>query len=234
MSEEALEGALRRLERANESLRDFAYGAAHDLKGPLEGIGHLAGFVLDDVGSSLPEASRCHLEDIRGRVEQLSGLIDGLLEFATLRGEASPREFIDLSPLVQRVWKLWNADSFTLVLSLDLPDIFAPPAALLRVLSNVLGNAVMHHDRGSGVVTVETRDRPGCVELIIRDDGPGLSETIRGQAMEPLRTLHAGPRKGSGMGLALVERTMEQLGGSVRLESAVPRGLSVILEWPKG
>ena len=64
MGDETATGVLRRLKQTNEDLEKFAYGAAHDLKGPLRGINRLAGFVLEDVGDSLPDASRRHLEQI--------------------------------------------------------------------------------------------------------------------------------------------------------------------------
>lgn len=232
MGDETVTGVLRRLKQTNEDLEKFAYGAAHDLKGPLRGINRLAGFVLEDVGDSLPDASRRHLEQIGERAEQLAALVDGLLQFATLHTDEIPREVIDLDGLSQRLWSLGDADTFTLVLAFQEPSIYAPQAAVQRVLHNLLGNAIKHHDRSSGVITVGSRARAGCVELIVSDDGPGIPERFRGRAMEPFTTLHTGPRKGSGMGLALVQRTMEQLGGSVRLEAVTPRGLSVIVEWP--
>jgi signal transduction histidine kinase len=227
---ETTTGTVRRLEHANEELERFAYGAAHDLKGPLRGIRRLAGFVLEDVGDTLPPASRRHLQQIEERADQLDELVDGLLSYATIRPEALPRSPVDVAELARALWDLRDYDGFELQLACAVPVIVAPRAALQRVLNNLLGNAVAHHDTGRGTVTVVTRAVPGFVELVVEDDGPGVPAAQRERAMELFTTL-GGAGMGTGIGLALVRRTVQQLGGTVLLEPATPRGLRVVTRW---
>ena len=225
-------GAVRRLESVNEELAKFAYGAAHDLKGPLRGITRLAGFVLEDVGEELPPASRRHVEQIAERAEHLAALVDGLLHYATLSPEKLPRTRVDVAELAQALWDLRDLDQHTLELRCDVPVIVAPRAAVQRVLNNLLGNVIQHHDQEHATVSVSTREAPPFIELVVEDDGPGVREEHRERAMELFTTLVGGPQRSTGLGLALVARTMQQLGGETRLEHAEPRGLRVVVSWP--
>jgi len=232
MDSETTTGTMRRLTRSNEELATFAYGAAHDLKGPLRGIVRLAGFVMDDVGDTLPEQSQRHLRQIESRADYLTKLVDGLLQYATLEADQLPRAEVDVAAETQALWDLRDIEGYALELNCEVAHLAAPTAAVHRVLNNLLGNAVAHHDRPEGTVRVLTRRVGEVVELIVEDDGPGVAERYRARVMELFTTLQGGEGRGTGMGLALVRRTIEQLGGRVRLEAAEPRGLRVVVEWP--
>jgi len=116
-----------------------------------------------------------------------------------------------------------------------LPALRTDRAPLEQVLRNLIGNGLKHHDRTSGSVTVSARDVGDTVEFCVEDDGPGIPTRFHERIFQMFQTLK--PRdevEGSGMGLAIVKKTVEVYGGSIRIESAPPiRGTAFIFSWQK-
>ena len=122
---------------------------------------------------------------------------------------------------------------FELAIEGPSPLLRTARAPLEQVLRNLLGNAVKHHDRDSGRISVCVEEREGWIEVGIVDDGPGIPEQFHERVFRMFQTLR--PRdqvEGSGMGLAIVKKVVESHGGQVGLESD-ERGTKVRFTWPK-
>ena len=117
----------------------------------------------------------------------------------------------------------------------SLPDLTTYRAPLEQVFRNLIGNAVKHHHNGSGRIEVLAGSSNGKLEeFIVRDDGPGIDPKYHEQVFEMFHTLK--PRdqvEGSGMGLALVKKIVENRGGTVKLESALGQGTTIRFTWPR-
>jgi signal transduction histidine kinase len=114
-----------------------------------------------------------------------------------------------------------------------LPTLRAP---LDLVLRNLAGNALQHHDKASGTVTVACEDRPLALAISISDDGPGIDPRHHAAIFLPFRTLKGGEDCNStGMGLAAVKKTIESAGGTIEVTSNAPaeRGTTFKVIWPK-
>ncbi|MFC6771517.1 sensor histidine kinase, partial [Halorubrum pallidum] len=102
---------------------------------------------------------------------------------------------------------------------------------LSRAVDELFRNAVVHHDRDAPTVEATVQTTEDAVEIVVTDDGPGLSEMNRevletGEAVDALY-------HGSGLGLWLVYWVVQQSGGSARVEDADPRGTVVIVTLPR-
>jgi signal transduction histidine kinase len=232
-SRERVEGELR---RSNEDLDRFAYSASHDLKAPLRGIRNLTDWIAEDVEDTASADTVENLALVRSRVQRLDMLLDSLLRYSRIGRSGGREEDVDLAGMIAEISDyVAPAAGFRVVVHGQLPALRTDRAPLEQVLRNLIGNGLKHHDRTSGSVIVSARDIGDAVEFRVEDDGPGIAPRFHERIFQMFQTLR--PRdelEGSGMGLAIVKKTVEGLGGSIRIESAPPRrGTTFIFSWRK-
>lgn len=224
------------LMRSNAELDSFAYVASHDLKAPLRGIRNLADWITEDLGEGVSEDIKDHLKLLRNRADRLNSLLESLLDYSRVGRKNGAVEPVDTSKLTADiVGYLVPPPAFTIETAGPMPTLATPRAPLEKVLRNLIGNALKHHDRPAGIITVSTADVGDYVEFGVADDGPGIPAEFHERIFQMFQTLK--PRdqvEGSGMGLAIVKKTVESFGGAIRVESAPPlRGATFVFSWPK-
>jgi signal transduction histidine kinase len=104
---------------------------------------------------------------------------------------------------------------------------------LQRILSNLIGNAIKHHDKPQGRIGLTMKEEKGFYAFAVRDDGPGIPTQFHDQIFKMFQTLR--PRdqvEGSGMGLAMARKTVELFGGALSVESNSDRGCTFRFTWP--
>jgi signal transduction histidine kinase len=234
-TERALEERATALARSNRDLDAFAYVASHDLKAPLRAMEQLTGFALEDAGDALPEKSRQDLQLVQQRSRRLMGMLDGLLDYARIGRDEGAASLIDLGAVLAELAELYvPAERFSLEIPDDLPPIQAPRAAVELVFRNLLMNVVKHHDQDRGHIRIGWRAGDGYLHLTVADDGPGVPLTHREKVFELFQTLGRHDEVvASGMGLALVKRTVETHGGTVTLCAGEGRGATFEVAWPQ-
>jgi signal transduction histidine kinase len=104
----------------------------------------------------------------------------------------------------------------------------------LRVVRNLLGNAIAHSP-GGGVVRILLEGLPGSVRITVDDEGSGVAPELEGQVFEPFVSgpPEPGRRRGYGLGLSICRSVMEDHRGSIRFERREPRGTRFIAEFPR-
>lgn len=225
------------LERSNRELDQFAYVASHDLKAPLRGIDHLASWISQDAGALLPSPSLEHLTKLRGRVQRMDRLLDDLLAYSRVgRFDGSP-EAVNTAALIKDIVALLAPPAgFTVTLAEDLPTLLTPRVPLEVVFRNLIGNAFKHHPQpATGIVRISAQEQHPFVEFCVSDNGPGIDPRFHERIFGVFQTLQPRDRvEGSGMGLALVKKSVEHRGGQVRVESTPGQGATFWFTWPKG
>lgn len=233
-----LERTARELARSNQDLERFASVAAHDLRSPLRGIHNLSRWLEEDLGEHLQGESKENMQLLQARVKRMEDLLESLLTYArsTRGGHAS--EELRLSELVREEWDLLHPpEGFELELAPDLPRIHSPRAPLAQVFRNLLGNALKHHDRRQGTISVRARRLDETRwEFEVADDGPGIPASMHEHVFGLFKRLQSRDKvEGAGMGLALVKRLVERAGGTVAIVPGdSPRGTTFRLTWPDG
>jgi PAS domain S-box-containing protein len=224
----------RDLERSNTDLAEFACIASHDLKAPLQAIGHLAEWITEDLQDKASPETRESLTLLRGRVRRLQGLLNALLAYSRVGRERHRIERVDIPELVaETVDMLGVPAGFTVHCGGEMPVLHTRRAPLRHTLQNLIGNAVRHHDLDSGVIRITAQNRGAFVEFAVSDDGPGIPPQFHERIFKIFQTLL--PRddiKASGVGLAIVKKMVEDHGGTVQVESAPPaRGTRFVFTW---
>lgn len=222
------------LQQTNKELDDFAYVASHDLKSPLRNLDNLAQWIAEDVGDDLPEASKRHLELMQNRVQRMEHLLDDLLAYSRAGRKEYPVEAIDAGELIREVVELLAPPkSFSVETMGEMPVLHTTRPPLQQVFMNLIGNAIKHHDRTDGRVTIFAEPESDPVLFTVADDGPGIAPEYHQRIFGMFQTLR--PRdevEGSGMGLALVKKLVEHAGGTIALDSEKGRGVTFYFTWP--
>ncbi len=236
VSEAELAGANLGLSQANEDLRSFVRVASHDLKSPLLTVSRLAEWAVESIEEGDPAAACDHLELLTQRVGRMDRLLSDLREYATLGRTAAATESVDTWSLAERSFQ-WHegSQSARLELAGERSTISTQVAPLEVVLRNLIGNAIKHRGSQDATIQVTTRVDPsgGSVTFTVADDGPGIDPKFHEAVFEPLRTLQSRDEtEGSGLGLSIVKRTVEQAGGEITLESDGVSGATFELTWP--
>lgn len=232
-----LKDKVRALEESNEDLSRFAWAASHDLKSPLRAIDHLSSWIAEDIAAGLKDESLARLDHLRKRARRMEQLLNDILSYATLehKMDAAATALTDGRTLMEDVLALTNIPpGFTLRVSPAFDGIRAQRLPLQRVLCNLVGNAVKHHDGKEGTIGLEVTDEGAHYVFTVRDDGPGIPAGYREKVFEMFQTLK--PRdvtEGSGMGLAIVRKIVALHGGSISLEPGGARGCVFRFTWRK-
>ena len=224
------------LRRSNAELEKFAYVASHDLKAPLRGIDNLATWIEEDLEDA-SEETRENLNLMRGRIARLETLLDDLLAYSRVGRGKHATAVVDVNELVHEVADLQDGSHrLRLEIAEPLPVLETARAPLRQVLANLIGNAVKHGDSPGVWVSVRATVADDLVEFEVADDGPGIDGNHHGKIFEMFQTLR--PRdvvEGSGMGLAIVKKLVESVGGGIEVQSdpARARGTTFRFTWPR-
>jgi PAS domain S-box-containing protein len=234
-SEAALRQAYVDLAEINAELDAFVQTASHDLRAPLLGISSVVGWVLED-DKAICEATRARLKLVAGRVDRLERLLADLRNYVRAGKFSAPSgELLSAEALVADVVATLHVPAgFTITGDASLAGYLVHRVPLEMVLHNLLGNAIKHHDRSSGTVTTAARPLGPWIHFTVIDDGPGIPDDYSELIFGMFQTLK--PRdevEGSGMGLALVRKIVNRVGGSCGVERHTGRGAHFWFDWPR-
>jgi len=218
------------LEEANSELEAFAYSVSHDLKAPLRAIRGFSKIVFDRYSSLLPEEGSRYLGFIVKAGEDMSELITGLLEYSRVGKASLRREVVSLRDLVSDCIstlgsRVVEEEAEIKVIS-DLPKVYADRSLLRRALTNLLQNSLTYHKSGEHPeIRIYSNEQNGFVNLTVEDNGIGIEKKFHERIFNIFQRLHTGEEyPGTGIGLAIVKKSIALMGGEVSLESEPDKG----------
>jgi PAS domain S-box-containing protein len=230
--ERRVEERTRELAEANEELRDFASTVAHDLRAPLRAMDGFARALEEDHAAALDEEARGYIARIVAAAARMDGLIRDLLEYARIGREELASGPVALGPAVDEALRQLEAPiraaGARIVAEPDMPAVVAQRAMLVQAIANLVANAVkfVPQDRVPEVRIRAVRGG-GRVRLEVEDNGIGVAPEHRERIFRVFQRLHGmAEYPGTGIGLAIVRRAAERMGGSAGVAEA-PGGGSV-------
>jgi PAS domain S-box-containing protein len=227
------------LDAKARELETFAYSVAHDLKAPLRGIEGYARLLLEDHMDRLDEEGRAFLHTIGDSTERMNQLIDDLLAYSRVERRALRAEPIELRPFVQRLVEERKIEmekrKINLTMKINGSVVFADAASLSQALRNYLDNAIKFTSEANDPrIEVGADETEKSCRLWVCDNGVGFDMKYHDRIFDIFQRLHpleAYP--GTGVGLAIVRKAMERMGGKVWAESEPGRGATFFLEVQK-
>jgi PAS domain S-box-containing protein len=234
LSELLLRDNNRQLQRSNRDLEDFAYIASHDLKTPLGGIKSAALWLEEDL-HDLSDESRKLLGLMRSRINRMEKLLDDLLTYSRVGRTDAALSETTLADIFASIIEVLNPPTHIQVrVEGELSVVVTASAQLEQVLRNLINNAIKHHDKQSGEVVLSGRRVGDFVEFVVRDDGPGILPQFHEKIFQLFQTLKRRDEvEGSGMGLALVKKLVEQQNSCITVHSqGNGSGSEFRFQWP--
>jgi signal transduction histidine kinase len=227
------------LEAVNRELETFTYSVSHDLKAPLRGIDGFSRLLLEDYASRLDEEGRNFLLYIRQGTRQMSQLIQDLLDYSRLERRPLKNESINLRVVSQSIVSQMQTEieKRDAAVRVTVPDeeLVVDENGLRVALRNLLDNA-LKFSRQQPKAEIEIGGMRGQAGFVVwvRDNGIGIEAKFHDRIFQIFQRLHrAEDYPGTGIGLAIVRKAMQRIGGSVRVESVPDQGSTFFLEIPQ-
>jgi len=227
------------LNNKTRELETFAYSVAHDLKAPLRGIDGYSRLLLEDYFEQLDEEGRSFLKTIHTSTEEMAQLIDDLLEYSRLERRELKSDRIELASLVDTVVEQTrregSEEQVNFVININGESIVGDANAIHQALRNYVDNAVKFSRKVSAPrIEISSTETPKSVVLSVRDNGVGFDMQYHDRIFNIFQRLNSiEDYPGTGVGLAIVRKSMERMGGRAWAESELGRGATFYLEIPK-
>lgn len=226
------------LETVNKELETFTYSVSHDLKAPLRGIDGYSRLLLEDHAAGLDEEGRSFLANIRRGTQQMGQLIEDLLAYSRVERRTLQEERVNLPRLMEAV-VAERADEIRarrVLVRTDIPcqEVIADLEGLAMALRNLLDNA-LKFTRNTSQPAIEIggrQENASCI-LWVRDNGIGFEMKFNKRIFEIFQRLQrAEDFPGTGIGLAIVRKALQRMGGRAWAESSPGQGATFYLELP--
>ncbi len=212
------------LQRANDELEAFAYTVSHDLRAPLRTMTGFAYALVENFGASLPADAGDYARRIIASGLRAESLIRDLLEYSRLTVEEVELQLVEVKDVIETVLDQVKADLDATNAKVDvqepLPRVLANHLTLVQALGNLVSNAIkfVPEDR-TPEVTIRTEDRENVVRVWVEDNGIGVPEGQEERIFRVFERLSEGSHvPGTGIGLAIVRRALEKIGGEAGVE----------------
>ncbi len=221
--------------RANQDLEAYTYSVSHDLRAPVRAIDGMLQALLDELEPLAPPA-KLFVDRIKANVERMHALITGLLEHSRMRTVGSSLTEVDLNDVVADVLigldYAISQSGGQVVAQPGLPTVVAQKQALVQVITNLVDNALKFVPKGRvPEVRISAEESAGRVRIKIQDNGIGIPHVLQGRLFKIFERLHTpADYPGTGIGLAIVLRGVECMGGTVGVESKENVGSTFWLE----
>jgi signal transduction histidine kinase len=230
-----LEQAHRELQRAYKEMETFSYSLSHDIRGPLRAVRSFSSIVLEEHRQELDGDGAAMLEKVVASAARMDQLVSDVLALSRASRAELKMEPVEVEPLMRRVIQdqpALQTPKAQIRIEGPLLPVRADVASLTQCLTNLLGNAVKFVAPGvTPQVRLYTEAHHGRVRLWIADNGIGIPAESREKVFEIFQRLHSTQEyEGTGIGLAIVAKAVERMGGRVGVESEVGHGSRFWLE----
>jgi len=226
------------LQQAYRELENFSYAVAHDLKAPLRSIDGFGAMLSDGYGDKLDDTGRRYLERMRRNALRMSELIDDLLAYARVDQRELQYDSVPLDSVVGLVLTELHDDIERYGVQVRVAtanlSVLADKEGILLALRNLLQNAVKFSRQATPpTVSIDVEKQDDDVRVVIRDNGVGFDMIHHEKIFEMFQRLHrVDDIPGTGIGLAIVRKAVERMGGRVWANSAPGAGATFYLQLP--
>jgi len=225
------------LERANKELETFAYVASHDLKSPLRNITSFLNLIQRKLKNYPDKNVYEYLNFATSSAKQMHFLIQDILEFSKLGNSNIEVNKIDLSDIINNVLSNINRsikEKNAIIEISSLPAIVANETQMTLLFQNLIENGIKYNDSAIPKVEITYSDEKNEHLIAVKDNGIGIPQSDIDKVFEMFQRLKDKPdEQGSGIGLAICKKIIEQHNGKIHIESTPKVGTTFFIRLPK-
>jgi len=209
------------LSTVNKQMETFCYSMSHDLKAPLRGIQSFSQILVEDHGQNLSDQAKEYMTRIQESASKMNRLVNDLLEYSRVSTAKLPVTPVDLSKVTDEALRLLSSEiqeqGGVVNVEPRLGVVIGHEATLIQVMLNLLGNAVRYGKPGvAPVLNVRSESRANRIRIFVQDNGIGIAPEYHRKIFEIFeRVPTPKTRESTGVGLAIVAKAIERLGGTV-------------------
>ncbi|MEZ4592870.1 MAG: ATP-binding protein [Chloroflexota bacterium] len=235
--QEALAALTQQLQASNDELKQFAYIASHDLQEPLRTVSSYLQLLQRFYQDELDVRANEFIEFAVGGAMRMNSLINDLLLFSRLATQAHEFKLTDLNEVLKNVLKdleLVIAEKNCQIRSERLPVAMADATQMQQLLQNLISNALKFHGERPPEVHLGVQEEPREWVIWVRDNGIGIAPRYQERIFEIFKRLHTQSEyPGTGIGLAVCKRIVEQHNGRIWVDSDGQTGTTFYFALPK-
>ena len=227
------------LNAKTRELESFTYSVAHDLKAPLRGIDGYTRLVLDEYAATMNADVRKFLQTIQGATGEMNQLIDDLLDYSRLERRELKSDRIELGPVINSLVEEKRRETaqrpIDFVVDVNGATVLADMSGLTQSVRNYLDNAIKFTDKiEQPRIEVGAKENGESCLVWVRDNGIGFDMKDHDRIFDIFQRINVtDDYPGTGIGLAIVRKAMERMGGRAWAESEPGHGATFYLEIPK-
>jgi light-regulated signal transduction histidine kinase (bacteriophytochrome) len=228
-----------KLEATNKELESFCYSVSHDLRAPLRAINSFSQILFEEYLDKLDDEGKRLLHIIRGNTDKMSELIDDLLALSRIGRRDIELSDIDMDKLIQAVCNEIETATPERNLQFNLkplPPVRGDDGMIRQVFVNLIANAIKFtRCREAAMIEVGGYAKDSGNVYYVRDNGIGFDMQYIDKLFGAFQRLHSGEEfEGTGIGLAIVKRIINQHGGKVWAEGRENEGSTFYFTLPAG
>lgn len=220
-----------------KEFEDFVYIVSHDMKTPMRAISNIATWIEDDLGNTVNHEVANNLGLLKNRVTRLENMMNALLELSRVNSSEMEIYEVNIPKMINDCIPLIDNKSeavFHLTFNGSNENCITLGKKLQKVLFSLLDNAVRFQDKENGNVFVEVTENESDYEIKISDDGPGIPEAVQEKIFSIFYTVNSKDvLDTTGAGLAISEKIIKMVGGTIQYTPAVKNGSIFKFNWPK-
>ena len=229
----------RQLQEANEALETFGFSVSHDMREPLRTIQGYANVLKQDFAEGHLDKAGLYINRIEAVAHRVDTMVSDLLEFARLSRTEIATESVVIQEALFEVTAALHAEiqHARAQLHVEVPDdltVRAHRQTFVQALTNLVSNAVKFVRPGTTpVVRIAAAQAGSMVRVTIADDGIGIAPDAQARIFNVFERLHSEEEyPGTGIGLAIVKKGVERMGGRVAVEAAPGSGAPFTVDLP--
>jgi signal transduction histidine kinase len=222
------------LQRMVEEMEAFSYSVSHDLRSPLRSLDGYARALQEDYGETLPDGAKIFLEKIARAAQRMDSLTQDVLAYTRATRCEMEITVIDLDVLLFDVIEQYpalGAAADCIRIKKPLGQVMGHVPSLIQCFSNLLGNAVKFIPEGKAPEVDVFSERIGSrLRVTVKDNGIGIDPSHHARIFRMFERAAKKHFPGTGIGLAIVRKAVERMGGKVGVVSAPGQGSEFWIE----
>ena len=224
-------------ERSNKDLENYTYVVSHDLKAPLRSIRSFGGFIMEDNADQLDEDGKEYLNRIITAATHMDDLISDLLLLSRVGRRFTEPEEVNLNEIIDGI----KEDIYTIIEEKGalinvskLPTVYTQKTWIRQLFMNLITNGLKFNESGNPIIDIQIEENSREYIFSVADNGIGISPEYHEKIFQLFERLHTNVEyEGTGAGLTICMKIVEDFGGKLWVESEEEQGSTFYFTFPK-